>query len=383
MKLFLPAVLTLSIIAGQLLRISLGGQRVATLLDISITALCLIGLLRIKFKLSNRPQFIGPVLFFIIVAILSLIFSPLSLTTSQYFTSLSYTIRFFLYILAGWLIFSNAFPIIAKNIPQILTISGLGLAVVGLLQFIFLPDLTFLQEGGWDPHYYRTVSTFMDPNFVGAFFVLTLILLIKNFSILRKWDVAAFTILYLALMTTFSRSSYLMFFASGLTLSFLKKSKALTLSTMLLFSGLMLGFYIYSATISEPRNIDRAQSAQFRLETWRQGWELFKARPILGVGFNAYRAALKEYNLADEQFISSHGGSSNDSSLLFVVATTGLVGLVSYLFFLFSLLKEAWRKNFVLVSALSGLAVHSFFSNSLFFPPILAWIILISIASKK
>ena len=167
-------------------------------------------------------------------------------------------------------------------------------------------------------------------------------------------------------------------------MSFLKKSKILFFTTIFLLLGLVLGFQIYSQMIAQPRNIDREQSASSRLNTWQQGLFLFQKFPILGVGFNSYRYGLKEYNLGDEQFLESHGSSSNDSSLLFIASTTGILGLVAYLYFLRTLFKSSYgEKNFILIAGLVGLIVHSFFANSLFYPPILVWILLISTIPKN
>lgn len=187
-----------------------------------------------------------------------------------------------------------------------------------------------------------------------------------------------FIIIYLALLTTFSRSSYLMFLISGLTLSFLKGSKTLFVKILVLFLILFLAFNIYTQAVAKPRNIERGKSASSRLNTWQQGWQLFSSHPLLGIGFNTYRVGLREFKLGDEQFLQSHGSSSNDSSLLFVAATTGILGFVAYLFFLISLIKQALTKNLILASAIIGLVIHSLFANSLFYPPILVWIILMT-----
>lgn len=369
-------ILTLAIISGQLIRLPFGTGGGITLLDISVILLCLISLIRLKFSLKKPPLFIFAAVSFILVALFSLLLTPLHLNQIEYFISLSYIVRFSLYIFWGWLIYLGAYANLKKKINSLLVLSGLGLATLGILQFIFIPDLRFLTTLGWDPHYFRTVSTFLDPNFTGAFFVLTIILWYHKFTIAKKWYLLIFMILYFALLTTFSRSSYLMFLVSGLTLSFLKKSKQIFISIIILFIILLMGFQIYSRLVAQPRGIDREQSASFRVNTWEQGLTIFQKSPLFGIGFNAYRYAIKEYNLGNEQFIKSHGSSSNDSSLLFVASTTGIIGLIIYLYFLISLVKYSYPKNPVLISAVLGLLIHSFFANSLFYPFILVWILL-------
>ncbi len=386
----LIAILTLAIVGGQLIKISVGTNGGATLLDVAVLMLCIAGLLKLKLKLKKPPLFIKSALFFILIAILSLLLTPLDLEFGQYFTSFSYTIRFSSFILLGWLIYAGAFPNIQKKIQQIFVYSGAGLAILGLLQFIFLPDLGFLTEWGWDPHYFRTASTFLDPNFAGSYFTLTLVLLTsylltsylggRNAMTPRVFYIL-FAITYLALLTTFSRGAYLAFLTSFLALSFLQKSLKLAITTILLFALLLLGFSTYHRLVAQPRGIDRFQSAEFRLGTWQQGWQLFSQHPILGVGFNSYRFALKEYGLGDKQFLKSHGSSTNDSSLLYVAATTGTVGLVSFLFFLISF--WSGKQNFTLRAGIFGLLAQSLFANTLFYPPLLIWIILLKVADIK
>lgn len=378
MTTILISILAFAVTAGQLIRVPFGAQGI-TILDITVGLLCFVGILGLKLHLKKPPSQVVAALIFIAVATLSLIFTPLRLQLSEYLISFSYTIRFFLYVIFAWLTYSDAFGDLQNNLGKTFLLSGISFAILGLLQFIFLPDLRFLNAFGWDPHYFRTVSTFLDPNFAGAFLVLTLLLLISSQKTQAKWQSSlSFILVYLALLTTFSRSSYLMFLISGLSFSFLNKSKRYLFATLILFVILLSAFQIYTKLISTPHNIDRLQSATLRLSTWQQGLTLFESHPILGVGFNAYRYALKNYNLGDQQFLQSHGSASNDSSLLFVASTTGIIGLLAYLYFLATLLKLFKQNNLIVTVGLSGLLIHSFFANSLFYPPLLAWILLIS-----
>lgn len=382
-------ILTLALATGQLIRLPLSGGGVIAL-DIVVFILCSIGLIKLKFKLKKPPLFIISGIAFIFIAAVSLLLTPLHLLPNEVLTSFLYTVRFSAYMLLGWIIFSNAFPTLQDKIPQVFILSGVCLTALGLIQLVFLPDLRFLQNWGWDPHYFRTVSTFFDPNFAGAFFVLTLILLLHlrcmripplGWVRLTPWFFyVIFAIVYLALLTTFSRGAYLAFLASFLTISFLQKSFKLGSLSILLFMGLLLGFFAYQKAVAEPRGIDRTESAEFRLNTWQQGGILFQTHPILGIGFNAYRYALRQYHLGSGEFLKSHGASTNDSSLLYVAATTGIIGLTGFLFFLLALIRS---RNLILTAGLIGLITQSFFANTLFYPFILIWIILISTIPKK
>lgn len=384
MEIFFSLILTLALILGQLIKLPITAQSSLSMLDAAVIILSLLGIAKLKIKLLSLPLFLKGGVLFILTAGLSLVLSPLPLIFSEYAISFLYTLRFSFYVLLAWEIYLGVFPLLNKKIPLFLLFSGFSIALLGLLQFIFLPDLSFLQAKGWDPHYFRTVSTFLDPNFSGAFFVLTLLLLAQKshlgggIILTRRVLYFAFAIIYFALLTTFSRSSYAMFLISFSVWAFLIRSWRLFVVTLLLSLILLSGFIIYTKTVSEPRNIDRIQSASFRFNSWQQGLTLFWSHPLLGVGFNAYKFALKNYNLGDEQFLQSHGSTSNDASLLFVASTTGIVGLFVYLYFLLVLTAQ---RNIV-SAAILGLIIHSFFANSLFYPPILLWILLTSIPRK-
>lgn len=377
----LALILTLAILTGQLIKIPLFGSSGLTTLDLALIFTDLYLLFQIKFKLKSPPLIFKLFSLFIFIAIFSLILNPLSLEINNLLISLSYSLRLILFLVTSYLIY--LYPTLHKQIPIILIISGVGLAFFGLLQLIFFPNLISLSTQGWDPHFNRAVSTLLDPNFLGAFLVLTLLLL-TTYKFSFKLKVILFILTFGVLLTTYSRSASLMFGASFLSLSFLQKSSKLFLLTLILSIVIVLNFSIYQKTTAEPRNIDRTKSAQARLGTWEQGYNMFLQNPILGTGFNSYRFALEKYHLSNNEFLTERGSTSNDSSLLFVLATTGVIGFILYITFLIYLLILSFinhQKNIIygtiLFSGLLGLILQSFFINNLFYPWILIWIFLI------
>lgn len=387
---FPSLILTLPILIGQLIKIPSNSTGGATILDLIVVMFCLIGLFRLKFKLPWPNRIFISLIIFTLVATISLILTPLHLNQNQFLTSFFYVLRFAAFVLLGFLIYAKAFPKINENVYLILIYSGIGLGILGLLQLIFIPDLMFLLGSGWDPHYFRTVSTFLDPNFTGLYMVLTLLLLFNvNLNSLKKWRTVVISLVYITLLTTFSRGAYLAFGVSFITLSLITASRKLFILTIIMAAGLGLGFSLYQYAIATPRGIDRIQSASFRMDTWQQGLIIFQKAPILGVGYNAYRFALAEYDLAQSDFSKSRGSTSNDSSLLFVLSTTGIIGFVSYLCFLATTIYVGFenhlRKNIagaIVISGILGLISASFFSNNLFYPFILIWIILMILKLK-
>jgi hypothetical protein len=125
----------------------------------------------------------------------------------------------------------------------------------------------------------------------------------------------------------------------------------------------------------EGTKLERSNSVQLRFINWSQSLRIFADHPIIGVGFNVYRYAQKRYGFLEQNnWLYSHAGAGADSSLLLVAATTGLIGFSVFLWYLLSIFKI--RSQLITVS-LVALSPHSFFLNSLFYPPILIWLALL------
>jgi O-antigen ligase len=120
-------------------------------------------------------------------------------------------------------------------------------------------------------------------------------------------------------------------------------------------------------------------SARLRFASWDEAWQLFLEEPLIGQGYNRYKyAALELGTLKD---LNIHSASGGDSSLLNILAMTGLLGTLPFLALYGLLAKKAWdlRKTgygLGFLSALCGLFVHCIFVNSLLFPLFMApfWI---------
>ena len=69
-----------------------------------------------------------------------------------------------------------------------------------------------------------------------------------------------------------------------------------------------------------------------------------------------------------------HSGAGVDSSLIFVLATTGVLGFLGYMYFWYKVLQDHFNLSSLSLSVLSiflGLLINSQFINSLFFPPLM------------
>lgn len=390
--------LFLSLVIYQFGRINISSNISFTILDVVV----LIVITSSFFQLLNQRRlseiFLSPIFksfaLFSVVAFISLLFSPLSLNQEEFFISFLYLLRWIMYNL----IFFVLKP--AKNNAQqffefFLVSSGLALVVLGYIQFLWYPDLRNLYYLGWDDHLLRMFGTFLDPNFFGAFLVLGVILIFdkifdeisqRNKIHIMIWSTCLlFTII--AVILTYSRTALIMLIIGVLTYLFLKGYQRYS---FLFLSIVIMFIIVFSNMTLEGQNLLRTASSQARIESAKHAIQIASKFPLLGVGFNAYRYAQVDFGFRKAfPQIPSHADSGTDNSYLFVLATTGVVGFICYIFYLYSIIHEVWiHKNRkgreVVIASFLTVAIGTLFINLLFYPAILLWLmILLSLTQSK
>jgi O-antigen ligase len=261
-------------------------------------------------------------------------------------------------------------------------IMGFALLVIGFLQLIFLPNIIFLAQYGWDPHVGRMLSTFLDPNFLGALLTFFFAICFAFYFRYKSWadGKKLFWLILSGLFATgvaltFSRSAFLSLGVVFVILSYMFDKR------ILLF-GMVAGLMVF---FGSPRIMERVEgiynvdlTAQKRIASWENNWNIIEDNLWYGVGYN---------NLLSENirrgFVTDaklHSGAGSDSSYLTVWSTMGLAGLFSYLLFWIVSVGLLWnmymnRKNDPLHRWLSigvaagilGVMVHAQFTNSLLY----------------
>ena len=334
---------------GQLTRLPIPYPSINIYLHDIIISFILICWLSTKPK--KLPPLTNPISLFILTALASLIIASFRLPFQSILISSLYLIR--------WSVYASLYLVLSdKNLKlplkKLLIISASLLAFFSLTQYFFLPDTRFLKTLHWDDHYYRIISTLGDPTFVGIILVLALILLLNLNSF---WWL--YLLFLLPLLLTYSRSSYLSLLAAAITAVILKsKHKILLIIT----SFLLISLPFLPRPGGEGVKLERRFSITQKVANYREGIAIFKSSPIFGIGFNTLRFYRNDQ--------TSHAAAGLDSSLLFVLATTGLIGLLAYL----NLLKRLWQASDILKISLSALLIHSLFSNSLFYPYTMIWL---------
>ncbi|MDO8429659.1 MAG: O-antigen ligase family protein [Candidatus Daviesbacteria bacterium] len=330
------------------------------------------------------PRNFNLILVFYLIALLSLVFSLKDLAILEMAQGSLYLIRFILYSSVLFLVFNLSLNkiLLKDELLKHLMFSGGLFLLLGFLQLLILPDFESpifnLTDYGYDPHKFRLASTFLDPNFAGSFLILILVvclIYLKNW-----WRVFICCLLSLGVVLTYSRSAYLMFLVTLTSWYFFSWNK-FNLTQKILSVCLPI-FLIALTFVIFPRFQERLiggvtidKSSEERFESWNKGLQIFKSSPIFGVGFNNLRVAFEKQNLFENYSSDGgHGGGGVDSSFLLVLASTGLLGFLTYFAFWISTLTYLLRlKSKIIFCLILGLLVNSQFINSLFFVPIMFW----------
>ena len=319
------------------------------LLDLTIL------LVFISLVFSNKRKLIisGPIVkslaLFLGIAILSLLINIKQGISSGLFLSVLYLIRLIIY---PSLFFAGRY-IGFDRLKKPLLISIVIFSLLSLFQYIVFPDMRYLKNLGFDDHYFRLIGSFYDPNFTGAVLAgIALYFVGKNKLI--------FSLPFIGILAlTFSRASYLAFFLGLIYLFFTRKKIILPLLFVLL--GAII--YLIPKPSGEGVNLLRTFSISSRLGTWQQGVNLFLEKPVIGWGYNTLR-------------LVNGSRFQIDSSYIYLLATTGVIGFLSFINLLSKLYKNV--KNEGIKVLVFSLLIHSLFNNSLFYIWILAlfWITL-------
>jgi O-antigen ligase len=372
----LPAFLFISFSAGELGRIGIGNGVSVGFLDVSISLFTLFWLLKHK---KRKYELTKPIMAFVILAFFSLVINLTNYTQSQLLVSSLYLIRWVLYSTV-YFIFAGLDPDIKKTIDRYILGSGFIILLAGFFQFILYPSLKNLYYLGWDEHMYRLFGTFLDPNFTGVVLVLYFIFVFvkkKDLFSNELFSYALLFITFLGIVLTYSRGALLMFAVSVVTYAALQKNCKIIGATavlfVVLFAVLSPRFYL------ENTNLLRTVSTKERLATAQKALSIWQKNP-LGVGFDTYRYAREKYGEKDlAEFGLSHSGAGVDNSLIFVLVTAGIQGLIAYLYLLWKMLRLGLRNiqrnkyGLILVVSMTGLIVNSLTINSLFYSFIMVW----------
>lgn len=373
-------ILLITLVFGQLSAFVPTPGVVIYLHDIVLVALLCVGFVRKK--PWRKPALFWPIVSFIVIGLVSLQINFTRFTPWQIGQGSLYLVRWIAYALLYVLI-------VQQSGLRIFLLSGLYVtgsvfSFLGLIQFALYPSLRNLSYLGWDPHYFRLFSTFLDPNYAGIFITLTIFLGLSIHHQVKsdtsrmhehgRYDISFREVLWwvalvvnaTALYLTYSRGGYLAFVVGFAVWTLIQKKK--------LFSWLFICFIAAIVIIPRPGGetlrLDRMDSTIARLENWQEAVSFFQKSPIIGHGFNTVRFLPRLNEMVKPGDPVSHAAAGVDNSFLFLLVTSGVAGLGVYLWLLWTSVRKSAPIGVVLVVAL---VVHALFVNSLFYPWIMLW----------
>lgn len=384
----------LSLVFGQLVRVPVLGQSGGLLIsDIAVTLLIIIALYSGNLTYSKARNVLLWTLPFILWSLFMLGIHASRLPTGALIVATLYWIRLSIYLcLPAALMGLFLKKQMQEFTEKIVLIVSLLLICVGFLQMLFAPKLAALSTvigSGWDPHEFRLVSTWLDPNFFGLFLVivLTYVVMATDWNSTKRFMRSIIVVSGLiALMLTQSRSSFLALGAAaivGLPFVVMMNKRIIAKYPMRYIAYCCIATALFFAALIPFREriiglVTVDVTAQIRLDQLQAVWQNLASQTVLfGVGYNAYQFALEEAGIASDSSLHSRAGA--DNSILTLWVTTGILGVTLFFlpfvyvaqngFHLFIRTKEFWY--LVPLLSLVAIVVHSQFVNSLLYAHIL------------
>lgn len=188
----------------------------------------------------------------------------------------------------------------------------------------------------------------------------------------------------LAILLTYSRSTYLSFLASLLLLLFYQNKKNSILiffrnffksKYFLLIIFFLLSIIFLPKKFGEGTKLLRTSTIISRTKNWQASLHLFTKNPLFGYGFNTLRYSRKNLNLIDDNWQTSHSASGTDNSIIFLFLTLGIIGFIQFTKLL-KYLKNKIKNDQLYFAFFISILIHSMFQNTVFYPWVLLWIFL-------
>ncbi|MFH1784624.1 MAG: tetratricopeptide repeat protein [bacterium] len=200
------------------------------------------------------------------------------------------------------LCYASVYFVVINNVKQALLRRIIYSVLITAFIAVFY---AYVQRFGFDPYVWkgafneRVFSTFGNPNFLGAYLVVSAPLILALFLRTRKYFYLAFFIfLATGIYFTGSKGAWLAFAAETLIFSllaifFLIRRGMKHIKTFLV--GVSIFIIVGSSIGVAFLTIKRPDSILFRLLTWRSTFEMIELNPITGNGLNSFRIIYPKY----------------------------------------------------------------------------------------
>lgn len=376
---------------GVIPRITILPSVIVSVVDVVVCAILVLSAPLIWRTIKQKNTYVFACIAFIVISVLGVLTHTRGLF--ELMASVSYLLRLMCYLLLVIPLIHLPKPVLSKLKIEV-SISGFVFVILGYIQYAYYPSLRNLFYLGWDEHLYRLFSTLLDPNFAGVYIVLIMLSSVATIfpymkrASMKKRIIASTLLLALipAFFLTYSRSSYIAALISFLIFLILVKQKKVIL--LLAASFLIALLVLPKGMGGEGVKLLRTASVIARLDTYNNILKVIYDNPLIGVGFNSLRFVSRNYGFVSvKDSLVSHSAAGVPNSYLVLLATTGIAGVVAFIVFLTTFAKDSYKlyKNKKVslyaagvMSSAVAILVHSLFENTLFYAPVLLWMVVIT-----
>jgi Lipid A core - O-antigen ligase and related enzymes len=279
---------------------------------------------------------------------------------------------------------------VLRKVFSIFSYSLIIALVCGVLQVVLINfpvgqkivQKIFYSEGQF--YGVRAYSTFVNPNYWGAF--LNLILFIYIFRLKQAKDIErkiCWLIISLGLVNlvlTFTMGSWISFIIVSAALLARRRKKLIILAALLLLMVVVVLALIPPTRQAVLSLIKlKTWTGNERIRLWITGLLMFKDHPVIGVGSGNYLVRYIDYIKAYPYLYLGRDAYSVHNSYIKVMAETGLLGITAFLFVLVNLIRKftvLYRESSgsfknIKIGVLAGASTFIIqnFLNNLFFIP--------------
>ncbi len=234
------------------------------------------------------------------------------------------------------------------HIPgKVFVIAGLVSLLIGSTQYFLMPDMRIFQYLGWDDHLSRLTLPHFDPTFSAVMLSLAALSFPRFFPIFL-----------VGILLTYSRSVWLSLIITAT--SYIRPAKYLLIIPVFIIFILLL-----PKRFGEGTNLLRTFSISSRLESDISYITKYKWDLIIGRGLNTLTldVPVSTYD--------NHATGPNNS-YLYLLTTTGILGLVGWGIFMKYLYTHSTHKPMLMFFYIASL-----FNNVMFYPFALLWVLVI------
>lgn len=274
----------------------------------------------------------------------------------------------------AYLLFALSLPVVVPRLAKsnyYWILAGLFIAVSGLLQYLFLPDTRFLKYLGWDDHYFRLISTQLDPSFTGILLTITFFILQGVKSQQNRLKTSLSALLAGSILLTYSRASFLSFIlGSALIVSInLSKSHKKNISLIVIIGLFVMLIPFLPRPDGEGVKLERTASVSARIES-----NQFALSNMTGYEWLTGKGLFSYQTPTQTETVWPNTAHFPSNLIVFLLSSTGIVGLGLFSIILFKIGKYLYQKDTYIFTAFIAILIHSQFNHTLFQPFVWLWL---------